>query len=181
MKKEVTLVKNCIATIIPAGDEVTLAEGATYSIAQSLGGSVTLRDINGMYRVGEGELSSLGEDIHHEVLKASEVESSEKPFSEDVVWEALRGCYDPEIPVNIVDLGLVYDLQISGDEEVKKVDVKMTLTAQGCGMGPVIADDAKTRIESLPQVTEVTVEIIWDPPWNPKMMSDEGKKALGLE
>ena len=181
MKKEVTLVKNCIATIIPAGDEVTLAEGATYSIAQSLGGSVTLRDINGMYRVGEGELSSLGEEINQEVLKASEVESSEKPFSEDVVWEALRGCYDPEIPVNIVDLGLVYDLQISGDEEVKKVDVKMTLTAQGCGMGPVIADDAKTRIESLPQVTEVTVEIIWDPPWNPKMMSDEGKKALGLE
>ena len=181
MKKEVTLVRNCIATIIPAGDEVTLAEGVTYSIAQSLGGSVTLRDINGMYRVGEGELSALGEEIYQEVMKASEIESSEKPFSEDVVWEALRGCYDPEIPVNIVDLGLVYDLQISGEEEAKKVDVKMTLTAQGCGMGPVIADDAKTRIEALSQVNEVSVSIVWDPPWNPRMMSDEGKRVLGLE
>lgn len=181
MKNEVTLVKNCLATIIPAGDEVTLAEGATYSIAQSLGGSVTLRDINGMYRVGDGDLSALGEEIYQEVMKTREIQSSEKPFSEEVVWEALRGCYDPEIPVNIVDLGLVYDLQISGEEEARKVDVKMTLTAQGCGMGPVIADDAKTRIESLPQVTEVSVEIVWDPAWNPKMMSDDGKKALGLE
>ena len=181
MKKEVTLVKNCIATIIPAGDEVTLAEGVTYSIAQSLGGSVTLRDANGMYRVGEGELSALGEEIYQEVIKAREVKASEKPFGEEVVWEALRGCYDPEIPVNIVDLGLVYDLKISGDEKLKNVDIKMTLTAQGCGMGPVIADDAKTRIESLPQVDQVTVEIVWDPVWNPKMMSDEGKRALGLE
>lgn len=181
MKNEVTLVKNCLATIIPAGDEVTLAEGATYSIAQSLGGSVTLRDINGMYRVGDGDLPALGEEIYQEVMKTRGIQSSEKPFSEEVVWEALRGCYDPEIPVNIVDLGLVYDLQISGEEVARKVDVKMTLTAQGCGMGPVIADDAKTRIESLPQVSEVSVEIVWDPAWNPKMMSDEGKKALGLE
>ncbi len=181
MKKEVTLVRNCIATIIPAGDEVTLAEGVTYSIAQSLGGSVTLRDARGMYRVGEEELSALGEEIFQEVSKESEAQSSDKPFSEDIVWEALHGCYDPEIPVNIVDLGLVYDLKISGESDSRKVAVQMTLTAQGCGMGPVIADDAKTRIESIPQVNEVTVDIVWDPPWNPKMMSEEGKKVLGLE
>ena len=181
MKKEVTLLKNRKATIIPAGDEVILAEGVTYSIAQSLGGSVTLRDMSGMYRVGEGELSALGEDIKKEVLRDKEVQSDEKPFSEELVWEALASCYDPEIPVNIVDLGLVYDLQISGKEDARKVDVKMTLTAQGCGMGPVIADDAKTRIESLANVAEVSVDIIWDPPWNPKMMSTEGKKILGLE
>lgn len=181
MKKEVTLVKNCKATIIPAGDEVILAEGITYSIAQSLGGSVTLRDANGMYRVGEGELSALGEDIKNEVERDQEVQSRERVFSEDVVWEALAGCYDPEIPVNIVDLGLIYDLQISGEEEARKVAVKMTLTAQGCGMGPVIAEDAKTRIEALTNVNEVSVDIVWDPPWNPKMMSAEGKKILGLE
>lgn len=181
MKKEVTLVKNCLATIIPAGDEVTLAEGVTYSIAQSLGGSVTLRDANGMYRVGEGELSALGEEIKKEVIAERVVESSEKPFSVEVVWDALRGCYDPEIPVNIVDLGLVYDLKISGEEDSRIVEVKMTLTAQGCGMGPVIAEDAKTRIESLPQVNEVTVDIVWEPAWNPRMMSEEGKKVLGLE
>ena len=98
-----------------------------------------------------------------------------------MVWDALRGCYDPEIPVNIVDLGLVYDLKIDGAGEGHTVDVKMTLTAQGCGMGPVIADDAKTRIESIPEVESVNVSIVWDPPWNPRMMSDEGKKALGLE
>jgi probable FeS assembly SUF system protein SufT len=181
MKKEVTLLKNCAATIIPAGDEVILAEGQTYSIAQSLGGSVTLRDGNGMYRVGEGELSALGEEIKKEVERDREVQSPDKSFSEEVVWEALSGCYDPEIPVNIVDLGLVYDLKISGQDNLRKVDVKMTLTAQGCGMGPVIADDAKTRIEALPQVSEVSVDIIWDPPWNPRMMSAEGKRVLGLE
>ena len=83
--------------------------------------------------------------------------------------------------MNIVYLGLIYDLRISGEAESKKVEVQMTLTAQGCGMGPVIADDAKTRIETLPQVSEVTVDIVWDPPWNPNMMSAEGKKVLGLE
>jgi len=181
MKKEVTLLKNCTATIIPAGDEVVLAEGQTYSIAQSLGGSVTLRDANGMYRVGEGELSALGEEIKKEVERDREVKSTEKSFSEEVVWEALSGCYDPEIPVNIVDLGLVYDLKISGQDNLKKVEVKMTLTAQGCGMGPVIADDAKTRIQALSQVSEVSVDIVWDPPWNPRMMSAEGKRVLGLE
>ena len=180
MKKDVTLIKNCVATIIPAGDQVTLAEGANFSISQSLGGSVTLRDANGMYRVGEDQLSALGEDIVKEVT-VSEPKPENITFSEEVVWDALRGCYDPEIPVNIVDLGLVYDLKIGGGESSRTVDVKMTLTAQGCGMGPVIADDAKTRIESIPQVENVSVDIVWDPPWNPRMMSEEGKKVLGLE
>jgi metal-sulfur cluster biosynthetic enzyme len=103
------------------------------------------------------------------------------PFGEDLLWDALRGCYDPEIPLNIVDLGLVYDLRIEEDDGKRKVFVKMTLTAQGCGMGPVIADDAKTRIASLDEVSEASVEIVWDPPWNPKMISAEGKKVLGLE
>ena len=181
MKNEVTLVKNCIATIIPAGDEVTLAQGAIYSIAQSLGGSVTLRDANGMYRVGEGELSALGEEIYQEVTKEMKSQSNDKPFSEDVVWEALQGCYDPEIPVNIVDLGLIYDLKIEEGEKGKQIFIKMTLTAQGCGMGPVIADDAKTRIEKLSSVQTAQVDIVWEPQWNPRMISEEGKKVLGLE
>ena len=83
--------------------------------------------------------------------------------------------------MNIVDLGLVYDLRVEGDEGSRKVFVKMTLTAQGCGMGPVIADDAKTRIANLDGVSEASVDIVWDPPWNPKMISEEGKKILGLE
>ena len=181
MKKEVTLVKNCIATIIPAGDEVTLSEGASYDIAQTLGGSVTLRDVNGMYRVGDDQLSALGEEVEKEVLSGKDVELHNQPFSEGLVWDSLRGCYDPEIPVNIVDLGLIYDMRVFEEEQGKRVSVKMTLTAQGCGMGPVIADDAKQRILSIPDVESAEVEIVWDPVWNPRMISEEGRKILGLE
>ena len=181
MNKEIILKSNCIATIIPAGDEVTLAEGTTFTIAQSLGNSVTLRDANGMYRVGEDQLSALGEDVKNEVLKADQSEETEGPFEEKQVWDAMRGCYDPEIPVNIVDLGLIYDLRIEEGEQGKQVFVKMTLTAQGCGMGPVIADDAKTRIEKLSNVESAQVDIVWEPQWNPRMISEEGKKVLGLE
>ena len=181
MNKEITLKSNCLATIIPAGDEVTLAEGTTFTIAQSLGNSVTLRDANGMYRVGEDQLSALGEDVKDEVLEADQSEQTEGPFEEKQVWEAMRGCYDPEIPVNIVDLGLIYDLRIEDGEKGKQVFVKMTLTAQGCGMGPVIADDAKTRIEKLSSVEFAQVDIVWEPQWNPRMISEEGKKVLGLE
>jgi len=181
MNQSVTLVRTCKATVIPAGDEVTLAEGASYTIAQSLGGSVTLRDVTGMYRVGESELDALGEQIKQEVLKSKEDGQDSGPFSEEKVWDAMRGCYDPEIPVNIVDLGLIYDLKIEDGDEGKKISVKMTLTAQGCGMGPVIADDAKQRILALSDVESAEVDIVWDPPWNPRMISEEGKKVLGLE
>jgi probable FeS assembly SUF system protein SufT len=181
MNQTVTLTRSCTATIIPAGDEINLAEGATYSVAQSLGGSVTLRDASGMYRVGESELDALGEEIKQEVLQSKEKGEDSGPFSEEKVWEAMRGCYDPEIPVNIVDLGLIYDLKIEDGDSGKQVGVKMTLTAQGCGMGPVIADDAKQRILALSEVKSAEVDIVWDPPWNPRMISEEGKKVLGLE
>jgi len=181
MNKDVTLTRNCIATLIPSGDEVTLEGGTSFAVAQSLGGSVTLRDSNGLYRVGEGELDALGDDLMQEVQKSKETEKDSGPFSEDLVWGALRGCFDPEIPINIVDLGLIYDLRVEGEEGDRKVFVKMTLTAQGCGMGPVIADDAKTRIAALSGVEEATVDIVWEPAWNPKMISEEGKKVLGLE
>ena len=181
MNKEITLKSNCIATIIPAGEEVTLAEGATFTIAQSLGNSVTLRDPSGMYRVGEDQLFALGDDIKREVLQADQPEEAEGPFEEKQVWDAMRGCYDPEIPVNIVDLGLIYDSRIDEGKKGKQVFVKMTLTAQGCGMGPVIAEDAKTRIEKLSSVESAQVDIVWEPQWNPRMISEDGKKVLGLE
>ena len=181
MKQTVTLIRSCTATIIPAGDEIKLQEGATYNIAQSLGGSVTLRDASGMYRVGETELDALGEEIKKEVLETKDGGKDSGPFSEEKVWDAMRGCYDPEIPVNIVDLGLIYDLRVEEGEDGKQIFVKMTLTAQGCGMGPVIADDAKQRILALSEVESAEVDIVWDPPGNPRMISEEGKKVLGLE
>ena len=181
MNKEITLKSNCVATIIPVGEEVTLAEGATFTIAQSLGNSVTLRDLNGMYRVSEEQLHALGEDVKQEILQADLTDENEGPFDEKQIWDAMRGCYDPEIPVNIVDLGLIYDLHIVEGEKGKQIFVKMTLTAQGCGMGPVIADDAKTRIEKLSNVESAQVDIVWEPQWNPRMISEEGKKVLGLQ
>jgi len=178
----VTLLRDCPATVIPAGEKVTLSEGAEYVVAQALGGSVTLRDSSGMYRVGSEDLDALGEEVKAVVEAAEEVEDGNGPFDEERVWTALRGCFDPEIPVNIVDLGLIYDLQIDEIEDnLNRVEIKMTLTAQGCGMGPVIADDARTRIERLPGVESAQVDIVWDPPWNPRMISEKGKSVLGLE
>jgi probable FeS assembly SUF system protein SufT len=161
-----------------------LSKGAEYVVAQALGGSVTLRDATGMYRVGIDYLDALGEEVKAAVEAENEpvATNEDQAFDEKKVWDALRGCYDPEIPVNIVDLGLVYDLSIEDSgEDARRVEVKMTLTAQGCGMGPVIADDARTRIEAMPGVESAKVEIVWEPPWNPRMISDEGKKVLGLE
>ncbi len=103
-------------------------------------------------------------------------------FSEKAVWDAMRTCFDPEIPVNIVDLGLVYDLSIERTPSgANAVDVKMTLTAPGCGMGPVIAEDARRKIAGLPSVESARVHIVWDPVWNPRMISEEGRRALGIE
>jgi len=104
------------------------------------------------------------------------------PVNVDEVWEALKSCYDPEIPVNIVDLGLVYDVQVVPEEDGKgsRVDVKMTLTAPGCGMGGVIAGDAETKIRELPGVSDARVEVVWDPIWNQSMMSDAARLQLGL-
>ena len=181
MTQEITLKRNCTATLIPSGDEVTLAEGNAYAVAQSLGGSVTLRDTNGLYRVRAEDMDALGDEFIPETGKAEEKTEDSGPLDETKVWDAMRGCYDPEIPVNIVDLGLIYDMQISGEKGIQLVEVKMTLTAQGCGMGPVIAEDAKGRIEKLSGVSEARVDIVWDPPWNPRMISGDGKKVLGLE
>ena len=104
------------------------------------------------------------------------------PFSEESVWDALKQCFDPEIPVNIVDLGLIYDLRVDDlDNGKKDVSIKMTLTAQGCGMGPVIAQDAKSRVEQIGEIESADVEIVWDPVWNPQMISAAGRQVLGLE
>jgi metal-sulfur cluster biosynthetic enzyme len=103
--------------------------------------------------------------------------TSSGPLNEDALWTALRECYDPEIPVNIVDLGLIYDLSLQDDQ----VAVKMTLTAPGCGMGPVIAEDAKNKLLNVPGVKTAEVSIVWDPAWNPRMISPAGRQQLGLE
>ncbi len=180
---EVTLNRDCKATLIPAGHEVLLTEGTAVHIAQTLGGNLTVRNNMGMYRIGSADLDALGDEVAEQINSQNVTNDvPDRSFSEDSIWEALKTCYDPEIPVNIVDLGLIYDLSTealaSGSNSVK---VKMTLTAQGCGMGPAIAADAKDKIEAIPEVESAEVEIVWDPQWTPHMISEEGRKLLGLD
>ncbi|PXA04192.1 putative Fe-S cluster assembly protein SufT [Coraliomargarita sinensis] len=184
---EIQLIRDTSATMIPSGDEHTLPAGTRVIISQALGGSVTIRTDQGLYRIDGKDLDALGDTTRAALNEQSSKEAktpSDEPFSEDHVWEAMKGCFDPEIPVNVVDLGLIYDLQISepaSDDGRHSVQVKMTLTAQGCGMGPVIAEDVKNNIESLNKIAEAKVDIVWDPPWTPHMISEEGRKKLGIE
>jgi probable FeS assembly SUF system protein SufT len=171
------LLRDCPATAIPAGDATTLRAGEEVVVVQTLGGNVTVRTDHGLFRVNSADASAI------EGLKiATGDEAPTGEFSEKAVWDAMRTCFDPEIPVNIVDLGLVYDLSIEKTPSgANAVDVKMTLTAPGCGMGPVIAEDARKKIAALPSVERAKVHIVWDPVWNPRMISADGRKALGLE
>lgn len=181
MLKERILTRDCLATIIPAGEEVLLEKGTQIAITQTLGGTVTIRSSLGLFRIGAKDLDALGDGLVIEKGDLEGIVAVDEPFSEDQVWQALRNCYDPEIPINIVDLGLIYDLSITELSSGKfDVGVKMTLTAQGCGMGPAIAADAKEKIEALPAVNFAQVDIVWDPVWNPMMISEAGQRTLGL-
>ncbi len=173
-----TLTRECSATVIPAGEVVTVPAGTEVFIVQTLGGNVTVRTDRGLLRIAREDVSAIG----GYVPAAEAGTAAVGEFSEQAVWEALKTCFDPEIPVNIVDLGLIYDLAIEPAEKGgKAVDVKMTLTAPGCGMGPVIAEDARQKIAALPSVERAKVHIVWDPQWTPQMISETGRKVLGLE
>lgn len=172
-----TLTRDCPVTVIPAGERLTLPAGTTVSIMQTLGGNVTVRTEQGLFRIAREDAGAIAGYVPGD---NTAVEAAE--FSEAAVWTALRTCFDPEIPVNIVDLGLVYDLAIEATPAGgHSVEVKMTLTAPGCGMGPVIAEDARQKIAALPTVEQAKVHIVWDPVWAPQMISAEGRKALGID
>jgi probable FeS assembly SUF system protein SufT len=171
------LSKDTPATAIPAGDELTLPAGTEVFVTQTLGGTVTVRTNSGLFRIAREHTDALdGFSLKTEATGAV------AEFSERAVWDAMKSCFDPEIPVNIVDLGLVYDLSIEKTPQGgHAIEVKMTLTAPGCGMGPVIAEDAREKIAALPTVESAKVHIVWDPVWTPQMISPEGRKILGLE
>jgi probable FeS assembly SUF system protein SufT len=167
------------ATQIPSGHAVTLPEGTIVSITQALGGVYTVHaSTGGLYRIGSQDADALGME------PVAQPQVAEGPFSEELVWAALREVYDPEIPVNIVDLGLIYDMKaeaVPGQDGSLKVTVQMTLTAPGCGMGPALAADARQRISVLPGVAEADVLLVWDPPWGPERISPEGRTKLGID
>ena len=180
MASEHILSRDISATVIPAGDTVTLKTGTSAYVMQTLGGSVTVRTDHGLFRIRREDADALA-DFDVSTL-AGESAQAGGEFSEQAVWAAMKTCFDPEIPVNIVDLGLVYDLNVEKTPTGgHAIEVKMTLTAQGCGMGPTIAEDARQKIAALPTVESAKVYIVWDPIWTPQMISPEGRKTLGLE
>lgn len=174
----INLKRDCAAIQIPAGTSTTLPAGAEVQIAQTLGGSYTVHGPGGLFRIAARDADALG----FEVPASNQPLAAAGEVTDQMVWDTLRTCFDPEIPVNIVDLGLVYDMQLvklpSGQA---RITVKMTLTAPGCGMGPAIAGDAQVKILNLPGVEDATVEVVWDPPWHHSMISPAGRKALGLD
>jgi probable FeS assembly SUF system protein SufT len=174
-----TLTRDVEAAIIPVGDKVTLQKGEQATITQSLGGSYTVIVNGNMFRIEGKDADALG------VEAAAKPASTGVPISQEnlekEIWNQLRSCYDPEIPVNIVDLGLIYDCHLSPlNGSGFKADVKMTLTAPGCGMGPMLAQDVQNKLLSLEGVDDVNVELVWDPPWNQGMMTEAAKLQLGL-
>jgi len=178
--REITLTRDCKAILIPSGEEATLTAGSPVIITQSLGGTYTVATQTGLARIAEADADALGIAVEKkEEVKTAGASGGE--VKEDDVWAQLKNVYDPEIPVNIVDLGLVYDLILGKSESGgTTVNVKMTLTAPGCGMGPTIAADARGRILTVPGVESAEVELVWSPPWNQGMISEAGRMKLGL-
>lgn len=174
------LIRDCPAVQIPSGESGILRQGTPFFITQSLGGTHTVRTDQGLFRVNDADADALGLTPAAAAAAAAPAPGGE--VTADQVWSVLRNCYDPEIPVNIVDLGLVYDMAIARTPSGQaRVDVKMTLTAPGCGMGPSIAGDAQQRLLMLDGVEEATVEIVWEPLWHQSMITAEGRRILGLE
>jgi probable FeS assembly SUF system protein SufT len=180
---EFTLSRDLDAIQIPSGNKTTIPAGTPGVITQTLGGSYTIATYQGLARVAEKDLDALG--LEKPVSTNGSAEKTASSASSEVddkaVWDQLRQCFDPEIPVNIVDLGLVYDCQLTKRPKGGvKVDVKMTLTAPGCGMGPAIAHDAQSKILTIDGVDEADVQLVWDPPWNQNMISEAGRMKLGM-
>ena len=175
----IVLKRDCEAVLVPSGDKVMLKAGNRLTITQALGSTYTVVINGNMARIDGKDSDAIGQEPVAQATNAAPPEGGTvDPLR---VWEQMKTCFDPEIPVNIVDLGLVYDCQIAAlPGGGNRVEVKMTLTAPGCGMGSVIATDVESRIRQVPGVTEVKVELVWEPMWNQAMMSEAARLQLGL-
>lgn len=178
MNEPFTLERDVTAIIIPAGESLMLREGTSGFITQALGGSFTIYVEGNLFRIAGGDADAIGK----EPVPPPEVpENATDDDIENVIWDQLKTVYDPEIPINIVDLGLIYRCEIENlPDGGRSVTVDMTLTAPGCGMGDVLVADAQDKIAVIPTVEDVRVELVFDPPWNQGMMSDEARLQTGL-
>jgi probable FeS assembly SUF system protein SufT len=177
MHKEVTTTRDVEAREIPSGTKLSIPEGTPLAITQSLGGSYTvITPYGSLARIDGKDGDAIGQEV-----VASAGAAAEGKTTEELAWEELKTCYDPEIPVNIVDLGLVYKCEVTTlPDGGKRVEVRFTLTAPGCGMGDVLKEDIRGKLLALPDVREAEVQVMFDPPWNMSMMSEAAKLQLGL-
>ncbi|MGG6461142.1 putative Fe-S cluster assembly protein SufT [Solilutibacter silvestris] len=172
--------RDCPVVMVPSGEAVSLPAGSIGYITQSLGGSWTVFVEGNLFRVAGKDGDAIGKE------PPAPIELPEGAGDEDVeklVWQQLRTCFDPEIPINIVELGLVYTADVKADPEhpgQRRVDVELTLTAPGCGMGEILVDDVRSKLEMIPTVAEADVELVFDPPWNRNMMSDAARLETGM-
>lgn len=177
-RKMVRLERDCDAVLIPVGTRVTIPAGTQVLITQALGGSFTVNVQGNLARIAGADADALGLDRPDDNIKRPQAVG---PVDEQLVWEKLKTCYDPEIPINIVDLGLVYECRIAPlDDGGNRVEIKMTLTAPGCGMGPFIVEDVRNKVLSVHNVTDAQVELVFDPPWDQSRMSDAAKLQTGM-
>ena len=177
----ITLQRTCDAVLIPDGTPIRLEKDSIVYITQALGGSYTVNINGNLARVDSKDADALGFEVegNNSTGSANEL-TGDGNVDEGLVWEQLRTCYDPEIPINIVELGLIYGCSITPLEEGNQVDITMTLTAPGCGMGEFLAEDLRNKINNIPNVTRVNVELTFDPPWNQTMMSEAARLQTGL-
>ena len=169
--ESIRLLRDVDAFVIPSGDEVKLLAGNLVKITQSLGGNYTVLMNGNLVQIREENADALG----FKVIKKKK--DNPQGTLEQQIWDQLKTCYDPEIPVNIVELGLIYDLQIQGNNDI---NIKMTLTAPGCGMGPVLTEEVNRKVSGLDESNNVKVELVWEPQWNRDMMSEEAQLELGM-
>lgn len=173
-----TLERDCQAVMVPQGETVTLPAGQIGYITQALGGSFTVYVEGNLFRIAGDDADALGKERPRPIELADGASDDDV---EKLVWQQLRTCFDPEIPINVVELGLVYDVSLETiDDGTRRAYVKMTLTAPGCGMGDILVDDVRTKIELIPTVKEADVDLVFDPPWNHSMMSDAAKLETGM-
>ena len=174
----VRLTRDVEANLVPSGDKITLKKGELVQITQALGGSYTVLIQGNMAQIYSSNADALGKKKKQ---SSDDILKEEQPFHEQLVWDQLKTCYDPEIPVNIVDLGLIYDCSVwELENETHRVNIKMTLTAPGCGMGPSIAEDVKRKVEAIHSVEVADVELVWEPQWNMDMVSESAKLQMGM-
>jgi probable FeS assembly SUF system protein SufT len=174
----VVIMREVDAVMVPSGQAIRLKMGLAGYITQALGGSFTLYIEGNLYRLSGEQADAIGKEI---VRPPQLPPNATEEDVRELAWQQMRGCYDPEIPINIVDLGLVYDCRVQmGEDQTRRIDVVMTLTAPGCGMGDVLVQDVREKLAAIPTVSQVNVELTFEPPWSQSMMSEAARLQTGM-